>query len=149
MRAGKISVNSSQGQSDYPNPVVINNYYYEQGPPIVTYYPPPPEYVYLYAWVSYPFRCSRFRFPGFFVLHDFHRVLGANGGRRVTSNHIADPGTGRTVSIDPVTRAGGVARPIFTDGPPDGDFLFRPPKRGAGWIFRRHDRQGSGIPARR
>jgi hypothetical protein len=84
------------------NPAVINNYYYEEGPPVVTYYPPPPDYGYLYAWVPYPFWCSGFFFPGFFVLHDFHRrIIFAN---RVVfvSNHVFDRVNHRVVVVDPV-----------------------------------------------
>jgi hypothetical protein len=42
--------------------------------PVMTYYPPPSYYYDYYDWVPYPFYFSRSYFPGFFILHDFHRV---------------------------------------------------------------------------
>ena len=98
-----------QNYGDYSNPEVINHYYYEQGPPVVTYYPPPPDYGYLYSWVPYPFWCSGFRFPGFFILNDFHRSVhghhhGHHGRGEVISNHVLDPKTRRVFSVDPRTR---------------------------------------------
>ena len=89
---------------EYSRPEVINNYYYNQGPPIVTYYPPPWDYHYLYAWVPYPFWYSGFWFPGFFCLHDFHRVAFINRRAVIFSNHMIDPKTKGIVSIDPATR---------------------------------------------
>jgi hypothetical protein len=75
----------------YVNPTVVNNYYYEYGPPVVTYYAPPPDYYYLYAWVPFPFWWYGFYYPGFFVLHDFDRVVVFHRGyaRRLT-NHVFD-----------------------------------------------------------
>ena len=58
--------------SEYLPPEVINGYYYNEGPPVITYYPPPWDYGYLYGWVPFPFWCSGFFFPGFFILNDFH-----------------------------------------------------------------------------
>ncbi len=58
--------------SEYVPPPVIDEYYYNEGPPVVTYYPPPWDYYYLYGWVPYPFWCSGFFFPGFFILNYFH-----------------------------------------------------------------------------
>jgi hypothetical protein len=89
---------------EYSRPEVINNYYYDQGPPIVTYYPPPWDYYYLYSWVPYPFWYSGFWFPGFFCLHDFHRVVFINRRAVIFSTHIIDPKTRGVVSIDPATR---------------------------------------------
>ena len=63
------------GNQPQPDPMVINNYYYEEGPPVVTYYPPSWDYDYLYSWVPYPFWYTGFFFPGFFILHDFHRSI--------------------------------------------------------------------------
>jgi len=94
----------AQSYGEYSNPEVINNYYYEQGPPVVTYYPPPPDYGYLYSWVPYPFSCSGFWFPGFFVLNDFHRFVHVHGRREIISNHVLDPKTRRVFSVDPRTR---------------------------------------------
>ncbi|MCX5907783.1 MAG: DUF4124 domain-containing protein, partial [Deltaproteobacteria bacterium] len=79
-----------------PPPEVINNYYYENGPPVVTYYPPPSPYYYMYAWVPYPFRCSRVFFPVFFILHDFHRRVFFHKRPFVITNHVVH---GRTQTI--------------------------------------------------
>jgi hypothetical protein len=92
---------------DYPDPTGINNYYADEGPPVVTYYAPPPDYYYLYAWVPFPFWCSSFWFPGYFILHDFHRSL--FNGRRVAfiSNHFNDISAHRVFRVDPVARFNG------------------------------------------
>ena len=97
-------VQPQQDYGDYSNPEAINDYYDDQAPPIVTYYPPPPDYRYLYAWVPYPFWCSGYRFVGFFVLCDFHRVVFKNGRRVTISNHVVDPKTKRIVPVDPISR---------------------------------------------
>ena len=91
----------------YPSQEIITNYYFDQGPPVVTYYPPPPDFGYLYAWVSYPFWCSGFRFQGFYVLNDFHRSVIFNGRSVTVTNHTLDPGTGRMAAINPRTRVTG------------------------------------------
>jgi len=88
----------------YAEPSVIDNYYYAEGPPILTYYPPPPDYYYLYAWIPNPFWCSGFYFPGFYILHDFHRVVYTNGHKCFITNHIRDHRTGRIISIHPERR---------------------------------------------
>jgi hypothetical protein len=93
--------------SDYVSPPVINNYYYEEGPPVVTYYLPPWDYYYLYAWVPYPFWHSGFFFRGFFVLHDFHRVVIVGHRRCLVSNHFFDHKTKRVFKIDPARRRTG------------------------------------------
>jgi len=90
----------------YPEPTVINNYYYREGPPIVTYYPPPPDYFYLYAWVPYPFQCNSFFFSGFFILRDFHKVIGIPNRIVVVSNHLFHRGHRRFYRVDPVKRRG-------------------------------------------
>jgi len=90
-----------------PDSTVINNYYYEEGPPVVTYYPPPWDYYYLYAWVPYPFWYSGFFFPGFFALHDFHRVVRVGHRQCVVSNHFSDHKTNRVFAIDPARRRTG------------------------------------------
>jgi len=89
----------SKGSAEYPNSTVINNYYYEAGPPVVTYYPPPWDYYYLYAWVPYPFWWYGFHFGGFFVLHDFHRVVHVHKRVVVVSNHVTHPVTKKVVTI--------------------------------------------------
>jgi len=91
-----------------PNSTVINNYYYEEGPPVVTYYPPPWDYYYLYAWVPYPFWCSGFFFPGFFILNDFNIIVvvnfhGHHHHHKIT-NHFIDPKTHTVLKVDPRTR---------------------------------------------
>jgi hypothetical protein len=91
--------------SEYIPPPVIEDYYYEEGPPVVTYYPPPWDYYYLYAWVPYPFWCSGFFFPGFFILNDFH----IHHRHHLISNHFIDPKTNTSLRVDPTTRTTGTA----------------------------------------
>jgi hypothetical protein len=92
---------------DYPDPTVINNYYSDEGPPVVTYYAPPPDYYYLYSWVPFPFWCSEFWFPGFFVLHDFHRSVFFGHRVGFISNHFNDVRAHRVFRVDPVARFNG------------------------------------------
>ncbi|HEY6838870.1 MAG TPA: hypothetical protein VI389_09020 [Geobacteraceae bacterium] len=96
-----------EGTDKYPDSTVINNYYYDQGPPVVTYYAPPPDYYYLYSWVAYPFWCYGFWFPGFFILHDFHRTVFVGHRVAFVSNHFNDIRRHRVFRIDPVTRFNG------------------------------------------
>ncbi|MEJ2233631.1 MAG: hypothetical protein P8X67_06870, partial [Syntrophobacterales bacterium] len=58
--SGEYADTPAPASAQYTEPTVINNYYYREGPPVVTYYAPPPDYLYLYAWVPYPFWYSRF-----------------------------------------------------------------------------------------
>jgi len=105
---GEVATDESpRDYGEYSRPEVINNYYYNEGPPVVTYYPPPWDYDYMYSWVPYPFWCSGFWFPGFFVLHDFHRTIFVHGRICSVSNHFRDPRTHRVFTIDPVTRHAG------------------------------------------
>ncbi|MGA2330603.1 MAG: hypothetical protein ABSG75_02475 [Syntrophales bacterium] len=97
----------SSGSQNYPNPQDINSYYYDQGPPVVTYYYPPPDFYYLYAWIPYPFWCSGFWFPGFFVLHDFHSIIVVNNRVVFVSNHFNDVRKHRVFRIDPEARFNG------------------------------------------
>ncbi len=92
---------------NYPEPTEINDYYKDEGPPVVTYYTPPPDYYYLYGWVPYPFWCCGFWYPGFFVLHDFHRHIIVNGRVVFVSNHFNDLKRHRVFRIDPVARFSG------------------------------------------
>ncbi len=92
--------------SQYTTPSEIDNYYYAEGPPVVTYYRPPWDYYYMYAWIPSPFWCSGFYFPGFFILHDFHRGFHRHGHAYVITNHMRDPGTGRIFAVDPARRHG-------------------------------------------
>ena len=85
---------------NYPNPEVVNNYYYNEGPPIVTYYTPPPDFYYLYGWIPSPFWWSGFWFPGFYVLHDFHRPIIINRRPVFISNHFRDVTAHRVFRID-------------------------------------------------
>jgi len=106
---GVVPGDSGQYAENRPglDSAVINNYYYEEGPPVVTYYPPPWDYYYLYAWVPYPFWYSSFFFPGFFALHDFHRVVRVGHRQCVVSNHFFDHNTNRVFAIDPARRRTG------------------------------------------
>lgn len=88
---------------DYPGPATVNNYYYNYGPPVVTYYAPPPDYSYLYAWVPFPFWSWGFWFPGFYVLHDFHKTVVIDRRAVCVSNHYSDPGH-RALIVDPMKR---------------------------------------------
>ncbi len=97
----------SSGSQNYPNPAEINDYYSDEGPPVVTYYYPPPDYYYLYAWIPFPFWYSGFWFPGFFVLHDFHRTIIINRQVFFVSNHFNDVRIHRVFRIDPVARFNG------------------------------------------
>lgn len=95
------------GPPSYPNPTVINNYYQTEGPPAVTYYAPPPDYSYLYGWVPFPFLCANVWFPGFFILHDFHRTLFIDNRVVFVSNHFNDIRRQRIIRLDPIARIRG------------------------------------------
>lgn len=89
---------------NYPNPATINETYTTEGPPVVTYYCPPPDYYYLYTYVPAPFYWSDLWFPGFFILHDFHRVVHHRHRRpHVISNHFNDR-RHRAFRVDPRER---------------------------------------------
>jgi hypothetical protein len=103
--SGEYAETLPPASPQYTEPTVINNYYYNEGPPVVTYYPPPPDYLYLYAWVPYPFWCSGFSFSGFFILHDFHKVSIIHKRVVAVSNHVFH--RQRLYKIDPVKRPGG------------------------------------------
>ena len=106
---------------EYTQPTVINNYYYREGPPVVTYYPPPLDYLYLYAWVPYPFWCSSFFFSGFFILHDFHKVSIVHKRVAVVSNSFYHHGHRKFFRVDPANRWRGrsfTALPRRSDGRP-------------------------------
>ena len=128
---GKYAENQPQ-----PNSTVINNYYYDEGPPVVTYYPPPWDYYYLYAWVPYPFWWGGFYFPGFFCLHDFHRVIVVHKRVVVVSNHVTDPMSKKVVRVDPVGRGTGKTSKT-TDISNSRGFNSTDAKRGASSIFER------------
>jgi len=128
----------------YTTPSAIDNYYYTEGPPVVTYYPPPWDYYYMYAWIPSPFWCSGFYFPGFFILHDFHRGIHRNGHARIITNHMRDPRTGRIFTVDPARRHA----PRNFGGrntPPTRGFDSTAARNGARSILERsHGRLGSG-----
>ena len=110
------------------NPAAVNDYYYAYGPPIVTYYPPPPDYLYLYAWVPYPFWFSGYFFTGYFCLHDFDRIIVVNHAARLCTNHVYRR-TGGMVIINPAKRD--VGRPFRHETA----FGSSQIKRGGGMIF--------------
>ena len=95
------------GSENYPNPSVVNNYYYNEGPPVMTYYIPPPDFYSLYGWVPFPFWWSGFWFPGFFVLHDFHKTVIVDRRPVFVSNHLRDVSVNRVFRIDPAARFSG------------------------------------------
>jgi hypothetical protein len=123
---------------DYSNPDGIDNYYDDQGPPVVTYYLPPPDYGYLYSWVPYPFRCSGFRFRGYFILNDFHRSAFVNGRRLTVSNHFVDPKTRRVFPIDPKTKH--IGKSHATDASRTGRIAIRAQTGGASILERSPER---------
>jgi len=139
--SGEYAGTPAPASAQYTEPTVINNYYYREGPPVVTYCAPPPDYLYLYAWVPYPFWYSRSFFSGFFILHDFHKVSIVNRRVVVVTNHVFNRNHRRFYKIHPVKRRGGrslraVAR--RTDGRP---LFTAEARRGARSILQRnHDR---------
>ncbi len=102
--AGDISGAPPPAMESYPNPAVVNNYYYREGPPVVTCYTPPHDFYHMYAWVPYPFWWTGFWFPGFFILHDFHRTVIIQKRVVFVSNHFRDVRANRVFRIDPVSR---------------------------------------------
>jgi hypothetical protein len=145
---------------EYPDATVINNYYESEGPPIVTYYAPPPDYFYLYSWVPYPFFSFGFGFPGFFILHDFHRPFRVHNRVHFISNHFNDVRRHRVFRVDPGARfngrtfAGigvqGRTRNFIPTGVPRGErrIFNRPgPAPSSGRSFRVPGAGGMGAPA--
>ena len=97
----------AENGENYYSPTEVNNYYYNEGPPLVTYYAPPPDFYYLYAWIPYPFWCGGFWFPGFFILHDFHRTIFVGHRAVFMSNHFNDVRANRVFRVDPLARFNG------------------------------------------
>jgi len=129
----------------YTEPTVVNNYYYTHGPPVFTYYPPPPDYNYLYAWVPYPFWCSRFFFSGFFILHDFHKVSFVHNRVVVVTNHVFHRHHRRFFRVDPVRRRAGKSLRAVVERPGKRRFTRAGARRGAQSILQRsRDRMRSG-----
>lgn len=116
----------------YSEPTVTN-YYNTYGPPIITYYPPPWTYLYLYAWVPYPFWWTRVYFPGFYVLTSFHRCVYRHHRPVYISNHWRDPNTRRVFVIDPSKRHSGESMRSRVVGAPRG-FTSPEARRGAASI---------------
>jgi len=104
---GSESYGTEPPAEGYANPEDINNYYAYEDTPVYTYYTPPPDYYYLYVWVPYPFWCRGFWFPGFFVLHDFHRHFVVHNRVKFVSNHFNDVRTNRVYRVDPAVRFSG------------------------------------------
>jgi len=129
--------------SPYSDPTVVNNYYYNEGPPVVTYYPPPWDYHYMYSWVPHPFWWHSFFFSGFFVLHDFNRVVVVKKNViKVVSNHVYDPATRRVSTVNPVTRTGGRRFEVPGSGSPARGFASGDARRGAASIVERSRERG-------
>jgi hypothetical protein len=110
-----ITVDTSGQYAEAPPPTspqyadsgVVDNYYYREGPPVVTYYPPPWDYAYMYSWVPSPFFFTGYFFPGFFILHDFHKVIIIDRRRFVVTNHFFDRHHKRFFVIDHLRRGRG------------------------------------------
>jgi hypothetical protein len=120
----ELSPKYPETQPQYAESSSVDDYYSSEGPPVVTYYPPP-DYGYLYAWVPCPFFFDTFFFPGFFVLHDFHKVIIINRKVVVVTNHVTDPKTKTVALIDPVKR--GTGRELMT--------TLNKPRRKAGHFY--------------
>jgi hypothetical protein len=140
-----------KGYAEHPDSTVINNYYYDVGPPVVTYYPPPWDYYYLYAWVPYPFWWHGFHFGGFFVLHDFHRVVTVNKKPCVITNHVKHPVNKKVAVIDPAKRTHGNGFRDRNDKSFRGGFQSPEARQGGESIFRRsHGRmRDSNVPLKK
>ncbi len=154
--AGKPGQSTPPTSPEYTDSSAINQYYADEGPPVVTYYPPPPDYGYLYGWVPYPFWCSGFFFPGFFVLtdfdiivvddfhhdHDFDHDHDSHNGHdghfknHTITNHFTDPKTHAMVKVDPTTRATGRTTSVALTRASQG-FSSPSAKQGATAIFNR------------
>ena len=123
--------------SEYVPPEVIDEYYYNEGPPVMTYYPPPWDYYYLYGWVPYPFWCSGFFFPGFFILNDFHVHHHHHHGHHMISNHYVDRRTQTFLRVDPTTRTAGTAATRTQGGRSSRAFTSSGARVGATSIYNR------------
>jgi hypothetical protein len=122
----------------YPNPVDIQNIYVAGETPVVTYYCPPPAYYGMYAWVPSPFWWYDLWFPGFYILHDFHRVVHHQNRTVVIRNHFNDVRENRAFRIDATDRFKGRTyrgigaprgRDFISTGVPRSDrVIFNPPR---------------------
>ena len=131
------------GEAPYAESPDIHDYYTTERPPVMTYYPPPSYYSGYYDWVPYPFYFSRGYYPGFFILHDFHRAhkfdrhfdrrhkhkqFGFHNRfkRKFISNHHWNVRSGRTETFRPniaerSDRFGNASRSKSRDGAIKGD----------------------------
>jgi hypothetical protein len=141
---GRHSEGPPPTSPQYTEPGVVNNYYYTEGPPVVTYYPPPWDYYYMYSWVPSPFYFSGFFFPGFFILHDFHKVIIINHRRFVVTNHFFDRHHRKFFVIDHLRRGTGRGFVSAADRFRERGFHSGEGRRGAASIFER-SRERSGI----
>lgn len=106
--AGYVQEKPPESYPMYSDSTAIHHHYYNVGPPVVTYYPPPPDYYYLYSWVHYPFYWHSFWFPGFFILHDFNRVVFVrHRAVKVVTNHVFVPRFRKVAIVDHRTRTRG------------------------------------------
>jgi hypothetical protein len=97
----------SDASGYYPDTAALDNYYETEEPPVSTYYAPPSAYYDLYSFVPCPFLYSGARFPGFYILRDFHRTVNVNGRRFFCSNHYHDFRSHTFQRIDPLGRFNG------------------------------------------
>lgn len=107
----------------------VDEYYSSYGPPVVTYYPPPPDYVYLYSFVPYPFWCSGFWFDGFFVLHDFKKIVIVKKVKKVLTNKVLDRTERRFRRIDPIERKRAASRSDLASPAGQGNRVLSPGAR--------------------
>jgi hypothetical protein len=134
---------STEDYSYYYDTTAIDNYYEDQGPPVITYYTPPWDYYYLYSWVPFPFWCGGFFFGGFFVQHDFDRVVRVHThfnrnnvfvnrtmDKRAT-NHLPGTAPGQVARVDPVARSTGSPWRITSNIPPMRGFNTSEARSGA------------------
>ncbi len=103
---GVAGENPAEMADEYLQAELVRNYYSSEGPPVVTYYSPPREYTYLYIWVPYPFWTTGYLFPGFFILHDFHRTIYVHSRPYFVTNHFRDRKTHQVYRIHPMGRLG-------------------------------------------
>jgi hypothetical protein len=135
--SGKYAEAPPPESPQYTDPGVVDNYYYTEGPPVLTYYPPPWDYAYMYAWVPSPFFYTGFFFPGFFILHDFHKVIIVKRRPCVVTNHFFDPRHRRLVVIDHLKRGTGREFRTAVDRSHGRGFDSSEGRRGAASIFER------------
>ena len=114
--SGQYAENQPEGSDEYSNSPEITNYYDDEGRRL-SLTTPPPDYGYLYTWAPYPFWCSGFFFPGFFVLNDFDIIVvvdhdhhGHHHHHHVISNHFMDSKTHTVFRVDPTMKT--IGKPV-------------------------------------